>query len=59
MRDCKKCKGMCVLHAFSVSTCENCGGEVVTPHMPSYKYCEACAEKLNVCEQCGTPKEDE
>lgn len=58
MNDCRKCKGMVVMHAFSVSSCKNCGGEVVTPHIPSYEYCEECADMLNVCQQCGTPKGD-
>ena len=56
MLDCKKCNGMLVMNAFSYSKCENCGRDVVTPHMPSYKYCEDCADKLNACQQCGTEK---
>ena len=56
MLDCKNCNGMLVMNAFSYSKCENCGCDVVTPHMPSYKYCEDCADKLNACQQCGTEK---
>lgn len=57
MKDCKKCNGMVVLNAFSESQCKNCGCVLITPHIPSYKYCKDCAEKLNVCQQCGTEKE--
>ena len=50
---------MIVMNAFSESKCKSCGCEVITPHMPSYEYCEECAGKLNVCQQCGTPKDGE
>lgn len=50
---CNHCEGMIVMNAFSFSECRHCGKEVVTPHIPSYEYCEACADKLNKCIQCG------
>lgn len=50
---CEDCKKMIVMNAFSFSKCKKCGTEVVTPHIPSYQYCEDCAHELNVCEQCG------
>ena len=52
MSKCEKCKNIVVLHAFSFSNCENCGVEVSTPHIPSYKICDVCAGD-NKCVQCG------
>lgn len=54
MKYCDNCKGMIVMDAFSDSNCQKCGKEIVTPHIPSYKYCEDCASELGVCEQCGS-----
>ena len=53
MSYCKECKGKVVMHAFSLSNCENCGLEISTPHIPSYKLCDSCAG-YDKCTQCGT-----
>jgi hypothetical protein len=56
--NCKECSGMGVFHAFSKGKCEECGAEIICPHMPCYKLCEECAKKLNKCVQCGNELED-
>jgi len=54
---CKKCERRIVLPAFSEGKCEECGKDVITTHIPCYKLCPECSEKLNKCEQCGEPIE--
>lgn len=53
MNLCDKCKKLIIMHAFCTSICKNCSKEVITGHIPGYKYCEECANKLNICIQCG------
>lgn len=50
---CEKCSSMVTLSAFSVGICDKCGCDIITPHIPSYKVCEKCAEKYGLCQQCG------
>ena len=52
MSKCKKCERIVVLHAFSTSNCENCGIEISTPHLPSFKLCDDCVGD-DKCVQCG------
>lgn len=50
---CDKCKGMCVMHAFSFGECEICEMEISTSHLPCDKICLQCAENNNLCKVCG------
>lgn len=56
---CKDCKHIIVLNAFSEGKCKICGERIVTPHIPCYKVCKQCSEKLNLCKQCGKEIVDE
>ena len=50
---CNKCKHIIVCHAFSEGTCEEYSDKIITSHIPCYKLCEVCSDKLNKCQQCG------
>lgn len=50
---CEKCRHIVACQAFSTGKCKICGVDVVTPHIPAYCICEECAEKLQLCQQCG------
>lgn len=52
---CPECKEKCYLNQFDFTFCEVCDAPVASEHRPPYKLCHTCAEKLNRCEQCGTP----
>lgn len=52
---CKQCENILGLSAMQFTECEKCKTQVVTPHIPAYKYCDKCGEELNVCIQCGKP----
>lgn len=53
MQICKQCQGLVGLAAMQFTKCEKCNIQVVSPHIPHYKYCGQCAVELNVCKQCG------
>lgn len=50
---CDNCKRMICMQAFTNTKCEICETKIITGHMPGYKVCKKCAEKNNLCEQCG------
>lgn len=51
---CEKCRKMIVMHSFIESKCKECDTKIITSHIPAYRYCNECAEKLSKCKQCGT-----
>jgi hypothetical protein len=50
---CKPCKNSFYGQGFSKLNCLGCNILINSVHTPCMKYCKACAEKLNICEQCG------
>lgn len=50
---CKTCKIKAYCQVISVTTCEICGAQITTNHMPGYRVCSTCAKVNNICKQCG------
>jgi hypothetical protein len=50
---CDKCMDSFYAQAISKGVCEECNDIVYSPHIPCYKLCPECSEKLNKCKQCG------
>lgn len=50
---CKACNRSLYFQALSNGLCKICEVKINCPHMPCYKVCDECAEKLNLCKQCG------
>lgn len=55
---CDKCKNIICMRAFITTSCERCGKEIVTEHIPGYKICNECARYSGDCQQCGENIED-
>lgn len=50
---CEYCKTAKYLAQEDFTSCEICGGPVISRHRPPYKICPECARRENRCEQCG------
>ena len=55
MADCGGHKDMIVMHAFSQGTCEICGQQIITGHIPCDKVCDHCSDTKGLCRVCGKP----
>ena len=60
---CKKClfeeKGMLAGQAFTEFTCALCDKHDVWGNTNVPKFCYSCSKKLNMCQRCGAPLENE
>jgi len=55
---CDKCKNIICMQAFITTSCERCGKDIVTGHIPGYRICIECAKYSGDCQQCGENIED-